>query len=158
MPADKKILENRVLETANRLRLIQVDFADKDSKARDDYLCEEIERALKTILPDERKEDQDVKDLIKFVFSSMIHIVSRLIMLKRGKEAGWNTPEYLVLGAHPEYNVWDRFENRYKKILRGKQKISEKISYYKEAEKFDKNINKINDKKVGPIKLIVNRL
>jgi hypothetical protein len=56
MPADKKLLENRVLETANRLRLIQVDFADKDSKIRNDYLCEEIERALKTILPEERKE------------------------------------------------------------------------------------------------------
>ena len=56
MPADKKILESRVLETANRLRLIQVDFADKDSKARVDYLSEEIERALKTVLPEERNE------------------------------------------------------------------------------------------------------
>jgi len=56
MPANKKILESRVLETANRLRLIQVDFADKDSKARVDYLSEEIERALKTVLPEERNE------------------------------------------------------------------------------------------------------
>jgi ribosomal protein S27E len=95
-------------------------------------------------LPDEGKDDQDVKDLIKFVFSSMLHLVSRLIMLKRGKEAGWNTPEYLVLGVHPEYNVWDRFENRYKKILRGKQKVSEKISYYKEAEKFDELLDDCN--------------
>jgi adenine-specific DNA methylase len=58
-------------------------------------------------------------------------------MLKRGKEAGWNTPEYLVLGVHPEYNVWDRFENRYRKILKGKKKIARKISYYKEAETFN---------------------
>ena len=56
MSANKKKLENHVLETANRLRLVQIDFADKNSKARVDYLCEEIERALKTILPGERKD------------------------------------------------------------------------------------------------------
>ena len=57
MPADNsKKMEIRVLETANRLRLIQVDFADENEQTRRDYLCEEIERALKTVLPDERSE------------------------------------------------------------------------------------------------------
>lgn len=56
MSADKKKLEKCVLETANRLRLIQVDFADKSSQARADYFSEEIERALKMILPEEREE------------------------------------------------------------------------------------------------------
>lgn len=56
MSADKKKLENCVLETANRLRLIQVDFADKSSQVRADYFSEEIERALKMILPEEREE------------------------------------------------------------------------------------------------------
>ncbi len=57
MPANnKKNLEKYVLETANRLHLILVDFADKGSQARADYLCEEIERALKMILPEERRE------------------------------------------------------------------------------------------------------
>lgn len=56
MSADKKKLENCVLETANRLRLIQVDFADKSSQIRADYFSEEIERALKMILPEEREE------------------------------------------------------------------------------------------------------
>jgi len=95
-------------------------------------------------LPDGNEEEQDVKKLIKFVFSSMLHLVSRLIMLKRGKEAGWNTPEYLVLGVHPEYNVWDRFENRYKKVLRGKKKIAKKISFYKEAGKFGDLVDDCN--------------
>lgn len=49
-------LENHVLETANRLRLIQVDFADESEQTRSDYLCEEVERALKTVLPEERTE------------------------------------------------------------------------------------------------------
>lgn len=54
MPTNKKKLENRVIETANRLRLIQVDFADESNETRIDYLCEELERALKMVLPDER--------------------------------------------------------------------------------------------------------
>jgi hypothetical protein len=49
-------MEIHVLETANRLRLIQVDFADESEQTRMDYLCEEIERALKTVLPEERNE------------------------------------------------------------------------------------------------------
>lgn len=57
MPAnDKKKMESYVLETANRLRLIQVDFADESEQTRTAYLCEEIEKALKSVLPDERNE------------------------------------------------------------------------------------------------------
>jgi hypothetical protein len=36
--------------------LIQVDFADESNETRIDYLCEEVERALKMVLPDERSE------------------------------------------------------------------------------------------------------
>jgi hypothetical protein len=53
---DEKKMESQVLETANRLRLIQVDFADESEQTRTAYLCEEIEKALKRILPDERNE------------------------------------------------------------------------------------------------------
>jgi len=53
---DKEKIESRVLETANRLRLIQVDFADESEQTRIDYLREEIEKVLKTFLPAERKE------------------------------------------------------------------------------------------------------
>lgn len=56
MPVNSKKLEDFVLETANRLRLIQVDFADQSRQTRMEYLCEEVERALKTVLPDERNE------------------------------------------------------------------------------------------------------
>ena len=49
-------MESRVLETANRLRLIQVDFADESDQTRRDYLCEEIEKVLASILPAERDE------------------------------------------------------------------------------------------------------
>ena len=56
MPANNKKIEIYVLETVNRLHLIQVDFADESEQTRMDYLCEEIERALKMVLPEERNE------------------------------------------------------------------------------------------------------
>ena len=57
MPAnDKKKMESHLLETANRLCLVQVDFADESEQTRKSYLCEEIEKALKSVLPDERNE------------------------------------------------------------------------------------------------------
>ncbi len=53
---DKDKIENCVFETANRLRLIRADFADESDQTRRDYLGEEIEKALATILPVERDE------------------------------------------------------------------------------------------------------
>lgn len=92
----------------------------------------------------EQLEDQTVRDFMKFVFSSMLHLVSRLIMLKRGTEAGWNVPEFLVASFHPEYNVWDRFENRYNKVLKGKKQSNEEIHYVKEARDFTELEGKAN--------------
>ena len=53
---NNKKLENLIHETTNRLRLIQVDFADESNQTRTEYLCEEVERALKMVLPDERNK------------------------------------------------------------------------------------------------------
>ena len=51
----RKNLGDSVSETANRLRLIQVDFANDSEQTRMDYLSEEIQRILKTVEPDNRK-------------------------------------------------------------------------------------------------------
>lgn len=53
---DKKEMESHVVETANRLHQIQADFADESEQARKTYLSEEIEKALKYVLPDNRDE------------------------------------------------------------------------------------------------------
>ena len=53
---DKDKMETRVLETANRLRLIRTDFADDSDQTRREYLCEEIEKALAAVVPAERDE------------------------------------------------------------------------------------------------------
>jgi len=45
-----------VAATANRLRLVQADFADQAGEVRRDYLNEELERALANIVPDQRQD------------------------------------------------------------------------------------------------------
>ena len=48
-------LSKHVAATANRLRLIQIDFADESAETRRGYLSEEIERALDQVVPDQRQ-------------------------------------------------------------------------------------------------------
>jgi hypothetical protein len=47
-------LARLVAATVNRLRLIQVDFADQPSEVRENYLSDEVEHALAKVLPDQR--------------------------------------------------------------------------------------------------------
>ena len=53
--SDKEDLAGDIRKTAQRLRLIQVDFADEDQQTRLEYLHEEMARVLKTVLPEHRK-------------------------------------------------------------------------------------------------------
>lgn len=43
-----------VLSTANRLRLVQADLADESPEVRQQYLADEVERALSKVVPSER--------------------------------------------------------------------------------------------------------
>jgi len=56
MSATNEKLRAHITATANRLRMIQVDFADESDQTRQEYLCEEIEHALKSVMPDERRD------------------------------------------------------------------------------------------------------
>lgn len=47
-------LAQRVAATANRLRLVQIDFADESPEVRREQLCEEIERAMAPLVPEQR--------------------------------------------------------------------------------------------------------
>jgi hypothetical protein len=46
----------RIMAASNRLRVVQADFADEEVSVRKDFLLEEIERALATVVPDQRRE------------------------------------------------------------------------------------------------------
>jgi hypothetical protein len=48
-------LRNAVAATASRLRLVQVDFADQPPTVRNEYLSDEIKRALDGVVPSDRR-------------------------------------------------------------------------------------------------------
>ncbi len=52
---DKSVFARLVAATANRLRLIQVDFADETAEVRRGYLAEAVEGALAEVLPEQRE-------------------------------------------------------------------------------------------------------
>lgn len=54
MPDQTTDVTRLVAATVNRLRLIQVDFADQPQDARENYLSDEVEHALAKLLPDQR--------------------------------------------------------------------------------------------------------
>ena len=54
MPDQTTDLSRLVAATVNRLRLIQVDFADQPTDVRENYLSDEVEHALAKVLPDQR--------------------------------------------------------------------------------------------------------
>lgn len=47
-------LDQQVMATAHRMRQIQADFADSSAQTREEYLADELERVLATLLPDKR--------------------------------------------------------------------------------------------------------
>lgn len=49
-------LKHNIVATANRLRMIQSDFADESSEVRSGYFSEEVERILKQLPPIDRKD------------------------------------------------------------------------------------------------------
>ncbi|HVS70479.1 MAG TPA: hypothetical protein VHQ47_04410 [Phycisphaerae bacterium] len=56
MPELLTDLSRLVAATVNRLRLIQVDFADQPAETRETYLADEVEHALAKVLPEQRPQ------------------------------------------------------------------------------------------------------
>ena len=54
MPEMLTDVSRLVSATVNRLRLIQIDFADQSQEVRENYLADEVEHALAKLLPEQR--------------------------------------------------------------------------------------------------------
>lgn len=63
MSGSKSEMALKAAGVANRLRLVQIDFADESPQVRRDQLAEEIERAMKPLVSDQRREF--LKELIE---------------------------------------------------------------------------------------------
>jgi hypothetical protein len=86
-------------------------------------------------------ENEISRQALLYVFSSMVPQASRLVPWRRGFLTGgpaWTVPEYLILPVHCEFNVWSRFENRFRSMMRGVKDRNDRLpSSPKRAESFE---------------------
>jgi len=80
--------------------------------------------------------DMSIRNLLNLAFIGAVPQSSRMMILTESSGPSWKVPEYLVYPTHCEFNVWTRYENRYKALLRAKRDADSKIYYYKEAKNF----------------------
>jgi len=92
----------------------------------------------------ERIANEDIRDMMKFVFSSNLHNVSKLnvvhyLRLRMGvhPSRGWVMHSYWIPHVRIELPFWFYFNERFQHILRGKKESNRLISHYKEAKSFE---------------------
>ena len=85
--------------------------------------------------------DEPTRRTFECIFSSMVPQTSRLVPWRREFATGgpaWTVPEYLILPVHCEFNVWSRFENRFKSVRRGIENRMQRLpSELVNVEKYD---------------------
>jgi len=92
----------------------------------------------------EKIENQDIRDMMKFVFSSNLHNVSKLnvvhhLRLRMGvhPSRGWVMHSYWIPHVRIELPFWFYFNERFQHIFRGKKESNRLVPHYKEAKSFD---------------------
>jgi 16S rRNA G966 N2-methylase RsmD len=93
--------------------------------------------------------DKNIKEILRFTFSSALPQASKMVFVYRiaGREkqvGGWATRGYWVPPEYFEINAWNCFEERFKKIYRGKEESNSLIALYKEAKNFEELDNEAN--------------
>lgn len=101
--------------------------------------------ALSMILNEiEKGKNDKIKDLLKFTFTSALATASKMIPYQQRFTtggAGWKIRGFWVPAERFEMNAWNCFEERFYKVLRGKNESNTSIKNFKEA----KNFNELNN-------------
>ena len=105
--------------------------------------------ALSTLLGEiERIPEGNERQLLLLTFSASLQQTSRnvIVIENRGKMGGeqrktkevgsWGRPSYWTPKKHFEVNVWNTFENRFRKTLRGKQQSNELLNPVRARDNF----------------------
>jgi len=90
----------------------------------------------------ETLNDSIVKDLLKFRFTSITHLASKMTPVRptRPFSSFWAMHRYSVLPISMESNVWLLFQSSVKGrqgLLKGKEESNETVKFYKEAKSFE---------------------
>jgi len=78
----------------------------------------------------ENTSSQRCKEVLNYVFTSMLYSCSMMQMFSKespSSSRGWTAPRFYLPPARQERNVWQVFENRFKNLLRCKEKLNEII-------------------------------
>lgn len=92
-------------------------------------------------------KNPDLRKMMKFVFTSALAQASKMIPYQGRFSTGgpsWKVRGFWIPNKHFELNVWNCFEERYRKVLRGKTESTSLIKYYKEAKTFNSLRNHYN--------------
>jgi len=100
--------ENRPFATRRRATTIEELYTERNLHA----LAIINDRILKI-------KDKNLLQAFKFIFVSMVPQASKMMIYTEKSGPSWKVPEYLILPVHCEFNVWSRFENRFRGIRRG---------------------------------------
>jgi len=84
-----------------------------------------------------QKEKGTVRDLLLFTFTSTLAQVSRMPPYAPTSGISWKVPNYWVPPIHWEQNVWDAFEERFKKVVRGKKELAKTFKTDSDAKILD---------------------
>jgi len=107
--------------------------------------------ALSLILDRIKKiKDKKLRYIMLFVFSSTLPQASKLVFVirQRGRAKGktkestpevgsWATRGYWIPDEYFEINAWNCFEERFQKVIRGKEESNKTITNYIEVDSFD---------------------
>ena len=143
IPKDAKLYypSSRPFVKRERSKFV-IDLFDRRSLIAHSILFHEIEQV----------EDKNIRDMMKLVFTSNLHNVSKLNPVhqprwRKGQHpsTSWIVHSFWVPPLRVELPAWFYFEERFNHILEGKKETSSVIKHYKPARNFndlkkDKNI------------------
>jgi 16S rRNA G966 N2-methylase RsmD len=75
-------------------------------------------------------QNKNIRDLMKFTFSSMVAQTSKMMLWSSSSRPSWKVHRYWVPPDNVELNVWDRFENRYLDVLEGKKEAQKALGNF----------------------------
>jgi len=90
----------------------------------------------------EKTEDKKIKNFLRFAFTSMVHLASKLTPVRptRKMSSFWAMHRYWIPPVFMESNVWQLFESAVigrQGIISGKKDTNSNVSIYKEAKSFE---------------------
>jgi len=93
--------------------------------------------ALAILFREVEQADPNVRDFLKFTFSSCLKWCSRQSHLRGSIIEGWAMHAYWTYPASLELNVWNTLERRFDAMLRGKKFSNQEIgAFHRPAERF----------------------